>query len=155
MFNYNTYELTSIAQWSHWVIYMRAPRMNNKKKRVCKYLPCWNAIHRIGQRKTKIGVIFRYHRKSKKSRIPEPELKIYSFLKELLLEILRFWHTAKSRKSEILPSEASYVDKQNVWEGSTKIDFSSIITFNIQFLEGPKVCECCPKTVQSPLKHHM
>ena len=45
------------------------------------------------------------------------------------------------------PSEASYVDRQNVWEGCTKIDFSSIMTFNIQFIEGPKVCECCPKTI--------
>ena len=110
-----------------------------------------NTSHRPKKNKGR----YRYPRKSKKSRIPEPELKIYSFLKELLLEILRFWHTAKSRKSEILPSEASYVDKQNVWEGSTKIDFSSIITFNIQFLESPKVCECCPKTLQNPLKHHM
>ena len=102
-----------------------------------------NTSHRPKKNKGR----YRYPRKSKKSRIPEPELKIYSFLKELLLEILRFWHTAKSRKSEILPSEASYVDKQNVWEGSTKIDFSSIITCTIKFIEGPQVCECCPKTV--------
>ena len=43
------------------------------------------------------------------------------------------------------PSEASYVVRQNVWEGSTKVDFSSIRTFNINFIEGPQVCECCPK----------
>ena len=44
------------------------------------------------------------------------------------------------------PSEASYLDKQNVWEGSTKTDFSSIFIRNIKFIEGTQVCECCPKT---------
>ena len=54
-------------------------------------------------------------------------------------------------ENSLKPSEASYVDRQNVWEGSTKIDFSSIITF----LENHKVCECCPKTLQSHQKQHI
>ena len=32
VWNTKTYAHTSIAQWSHWVIYMRAPRLNNKRK---------------------------------------------------------------------------------------------------------------------------
>ena len=60
-----TYAPTSIAQWSHWVIYMRAPRIHNKEKRISKYLPCWTAIHRIVLREIKTGLLFRDHRKYK------------------------------------------------------------------------------------------
>ena len=65
MFNYNTYKHTSIAQCFHSLIYMRAPRINNKKKRISKYLPCWTAIHRIVLREIKTGLLFRDHRKYK------------------------------------------------------------------------------------------
>ena len=65
MFKYNTYKHTSIAQWFHSLIYMRAPRINNKKKRISKYLPCWNAIHRIVLREINRGLLFRDPRKYK------------------------------------------------------------------------------------------
>ena len=31
--------MTCIAQWSHWVLCMQAPRIHNKKKRISRYLP--------------------------------------------------------------------------------------------------------------------
>ena len=31
--------MTCIAQWSHWVLYMQAPRIHNKNKRISRYLP--------------------------------------------------------------------------------------------------------------------
>ena len=48
-------------------------------------------------------------------------------------------------------SEASYRDTQNVWESSTKTDFSLIHIF----FESHKLCECCPKALQSHRRHHI
>ena len=31
--------MTCIAQWSHWVLYMPAPRIHNKNKSISRYLP--------------------------------------------------------------------------------------------------------------------
>ena len=48
-------------------------------------------------------------------------------------------------------SEASYRDTQNVWESSTKTDFSVIHIF----WENHKLCECCPKALTSHRRHHI
>ena len=50
--------------------------------------------------------------KSRKSRIPEPELEINDFQKDFLFKTVRFWHPPKSRKSKIPEPELAINDFQ-------------------------------------------
>ena len=197
----NTNAITSIAQCSQWLIYMRTPCIFIME-RISKYLPCWMPIHRIAIEEIKKHPIaldtyhiplpsenlkhhIETHRMSERVLRKRTFHWFISFLKatncvsvvqkhskaiwsiicrhpqclrefyenRLFIESYYFY---KAQSVWVLsentpkPSEASYPDKQNVWEEFAKPDFSLLL----MIWQKHKVCECCPKTHQSHLKHH-
>ena len=111
--------MTCITQWSHWVLYMQAPRIHNKQKRMSRYLPyIEQKLFIIGDTTQQVQRRYQIHCDTQCSANTEDYMQIQWHRNTSHYMQLQ-WHTNTSHTTETITTQR-HITLHMLWYANTE-----------------------------------